>query len=137
MSNSDENIDDLVDKAVREILVERENGERPNVLTKTRELSIHKDRIYRRLKGVGPRTTRKPVNCKLLTVQETSLLRYILSLDEIGHSVRYDQINNIANVILAEDHITTAPVPSIPRTGGNGPLLACQDFTFLTSFFFF
>ena len=57
MSNSDENIDDLVDKTVREILTERENGERPNVLVKVYELSIHKDRIYRRLKNVGSGTT--------------------------------------------------------------------------------
>ena len=55
MPNSDENIDDLVDKAVREILVERENEERPNILIKACELRIHKDRIYRRLKGVEPR----------------------------------------------------------------------------------
>ena len=68
MSNSDENIDDLMDKIVREILAEQENGERPNVLTKARELSIHKDRIYRRLKDVESRTTRKLVNCKLSTV---------------------------------------------------------------------
>ena len=74
MPNSDENIDDLVDKTVREIFTERENGERLNVLTKVYELNIHKDHIYRRLKDVGPRITRKPVNCKLSTVQETSLL---------------------------------------------------------------
>ena len=57
MSNSDENIDDLVDKTVREILTERENGERPNVLTKARKLSIHKDRIYCQLKDVESYTT--------------------------------------------------------------------------------
>ena len=115
MSNSDENIDDLVDKTVREILAERENGERLNVLVKVHELSIHKDRIYRRLKDVEPRTTRKPVNYKLSTVQEASLLRYILSLDEMRHSVRYDQINNITNVILIKDHITTVPAFSIDQ----------------------
>ena len=68
MSISDEDIDDLVDKVVREILAEREDGERSNVAVKVRELGVHKDRIHRRLKNVGPRTTRKSVNCKLSTI---------------------------------------------------------------------
>ena len=110
MSNSDENLDDLVDKIVREILVERENEERPNVLVKARELSIYKDRIYRRLKNVRSCTTQKSVNYKLSTVQEISLLRYIFSLDKIRHSVQYNQINNITNVILIKDHTITIPV---------------------------
>ena len=33
----------------------------------------------------------------------------------MGHSVRYDQINNITNVILVEDHITTVLVLSIDQ----------------------
>ena len=74
MSISDEDIDDLVDKVVREILVEREDGERSNVAAKARELDVYKDRIHRRLKDVESRTTRKPVNCKLSTIQEASLL---------------------------------------------------------------
>ena len=31
------------------------------------------------------------------------------------HSVRYDQINNITNVILVKDHITTTPALSIDQ----------------------
>ena len=68
MSISDEDIDDLVDKVVREILAERENGERSNVTVKARELGVYKDRIHRRLKNVGSRTTRKSVNYKLSTI---------------------------------------------------------------------
>ena len=68
MSISNEDIDDLVDKTVREILAEREDGERSNVAAKIRELGIHKDRIHRRLKDVGSRTTRKPVNSKLSVI---------------------------------------------------------------------
>ena len=112
MSISDEDIDDLVDKVVREILAEREDGERSNVAVKARELGIYKDRIHRRLKGVGPRTIWKPVNYKLSVIQEVSLLRYILSLDEIGHSVRYNQISNVTNVILVKDYTITVPASS-------------------------
>ena len=74
MSISDEDIDDLVDKVVREILAERENGERSNVTVKARELGVYKDHIHRRLKDVGSRTTRKLVNCKLSVIQKVSLL---------------------------------------------------------------
>jgi hypothetical protein len=87
MAKSSADFDELVDKAVRELRAEYEDGERRGVAAKARELGIPKDRLHRRLKGVGPRTTRKPVNCKLSAVQEASLLRYILSLDEIGHAV--------------------------------------------------
>ena len=90
MSISNEDTDDLVDKVVREILTERENEERFNVATKVRKLGIHKDRIHRRLKNVRSRTTRKSVNYKLSVIQEASLLRYILSLNEIEHSIRYN-----------------------------------------------
>ena len=76
-----------MDKVVREILVERENEERSNVAVKIRELDVHKDQIHRRLKDVRSHTIRKLVNYKLLTIQETSLLRYILSLNEIRHSI--------------------------------------------------
>jgi hypothetical protein len=80
-------IDELVAKGVRELLSEDEAEERSNVAVKARELGVLKDRLYRRLKGVGPRTTRKAARSKLSAIQEASLMRYILSLDEIGHSV--------------------------------------------------
>ena len=73
MSISDEDIDDLVNKVVREILVERKNEKRSNVTTKVRKLDVYKDRIHRRLKNVESRTTRKPVNYKLSIIQEIFL----------------------------------------------------------------
>jgi hypothetical protein len=113
MPKSSADIDELVDKAVRELHAEYEEGEHRGVAAKAREIGVHKDRLYRRLKGVGPRTARKPVNYKLSPVQEASLLRYILSLDEIDHAVRYDQIERVANAILAEDHTNNSSVPSV------------------------
>jgi hypothetical protein len=80
-------IDELVAKDVQELLSKDEAEERPNVTVKTRELGVLKDRLYRRLKGVGPRMTQKAACPKLSAIQKASLIRYILSLDEIGHSV--------------------------------------------------
>jgi hypothetical protein len=69
--------------------------------------------LYRRLKSVGPRTTRKAARPKLSAIQEASLIRYILSLDEIGHSVRYNQISSVVNAILAADYTDSDSAPSI------------------------
>ena len=44
---SDEYIDDLVDRVVREILVEREHGVRSSVTEKAREFDISKYCIHR------------------------------------------------------------------------------------------
>ena len=68
MPDSNADIDDLVDKGVRELLSEHETGERLNVAAKARELGVHRDRLYRRLKDIGPCTTQKSVNYKLSAV---------------------------------------------------------------------
>ena len=68
MSVSNEEIDDLIDRTVREIRVVREKRERSTVTTKTRKLDIHKDRIYRRLKDIESRINRKTVNLKFSIV---------------------------------------------------------------------
>jgi DDE superfamily endonuclease len=115
MPKSDTDIEDLVDRAVREIREEEEDGDRPNVAAKARELRVPKDRLYRRLKGVGPRTARKPVNHRLLAVQEGSLLRYIHTLDEIGVAIWYDRISLVANAILAEDYTNNDHTPSVGK----------------------
>ena len=104
MSNSDADIDDLVVKDVRELLSKQKNGERLNVTAKTRELRVHKNRLYRRIKNIRPRTVRKFINYKLLVIQEISFLRYILSLDKIRYSIRYHYINNIINIILIKNY---------------------------------
>jgi hypothetical protein len=87
MPNSYADTDELVARGIRELLKEHEEGERLNVAVKARELGVHKDRLHRRLKGVGPYTGRIAANRKLSAVQKASLMRYILSLDEIGLSI--------------------------------------------------
>ena len=74
MSVSNEDIDDLVDRAVREIRTAREEGKCSTVVTKARELGIHKDRIHRRLRDIRTLIDRKPVGRKFSAVQEVSLI---------------------------------------------------------------
>ena len=68
MPVSNEDTDDLVDKAVREIRITREEGQHSTVVTKVRELDIHKDRIHQRLKDIGSRIDREAVNPKLSVI---------------------------------------------------------------------
>ena len=109
MVDSNEDIDEHVEKAVQEILTERETGEFSVVAQIVREHRVSRYHVQRRLKGVGPRTSRKPTNYKLSETQEQALLRYILSLDEIGHSIRYDYVSKIANEMFKEDHTKNNP----------------------------
>jgi hypothetical protein len=87
MPNSNEDLDELAQRAANEILRHRNAGEKVNVAAKAREHGVDKNRVHRRLKGIGGRTSRKPVNTKLSAIQEASLLQYIRTLDEIGQSI--------------------------------------------------
>jgi CRISPR/Cas system CSM-associated protein Csm2 small subunit len=88
MPDSNEDSNKRVQKAVDEIYREREIGEKVNVAEKALQYRVHKDRIYRRLNGIGPRGDRRAVNTKLSAIQEAYLLEYIRILDEIGLSIR-------------------------------------------------
>ena len=105
MADSNENIDECIANAVRNICTEYETGERPVITKKTRKYRVNRFRIQRRLKNIEPRISRKPKNYKLLKIQEQILLQYILSLDEIEHSIRYDYISKITNKMFKEDFI--------------------------------
>ena len=65
MTNSDEDIDEHVEKTVDDILAERETEKRTNITETAREYRVNKFRIYRQLKKIEPRTNRKPTNYKL------------------------------------------------------------------------
>ena len=43
---SNEDIDDLVNRTVREIRIKEEKRERSNVVVKVRKLNVYRDRIY-------------------------------------------------------------------------------------------
>ena len=70
MINSDEDIDECVEKTVNDILAERKTGKHTNITETTHEYRVNKFRVYRRLKRIGPRTNRKPTNYKLSEMQK-------------------------------------------------------------------
>ena len=74
MADSNEDIDERVANAVRDIRVEYETGERLVIAEKTREYQVNRFRIQRRLKDIRPRTSRKLKNYKLLKIQKQVLL---------------------------------------------------------------
>ena len=65
MTDSNEDTDEYVTNAVRDILVERETGERSVVIEKMYEYRVTRHRIERRLRDIESRTSRKPKNYKL------------------------------------------------------------------------
>jgi DNA invertase Pin-like site-specific DNA recombinase len=69
--------DALAEQAADEVVQRREAGEVVFVSKIARAYRVDRQRVARRLKGVGGRTSRKPVNCKLSEVQEAALIQYI------------------------------------------------------------
>ena len=115
MADSNEDIDERAQQAVDEIRQEIEAGKKVCVAAKARKYRVPKDRVHRRLKGIGPRGGRRPANTKLSIIQEASLLQYIHALDGIGQSIRLDQVSSTANAILQHNYIENSPVPVVGR----------------------
>ena len=105
MIDSNENINEHVINTVRDIRTEYEVGERPVITEKIRKYRVNRFRIQRRLKNIKSRTSRKLKNYKLLEIQKQVLLRYILSLNEIEYSIRYNYVNKIVNEMFKKNFI--------------------------------
>jgi hypothetical protein len=105
MAFLNDDLDELAERAAKEILRARKAGERVAVAVVAREHRVDRRRVIRRLQGVGSRSSRKPVNYKLSPIQEAALIQYIRTLDKIGVGVRLDQLSNTANAILKHDYI--------------------------------
>ena len=74
MADSNEDIDERVTNAVRDIRTEYETRERPIIVEKTRKYRVNRFRIQRRLKNIESRISRKSKNYKLSEIQEQILL---------------------------------------------------------------
>jgi hypothetical protein len=74
MTESDEDINERVEKAVEAILAEREAGDPSNVAEKAREHRVSRYHIRCQLKGIGPCTSQKLVNKRLSKVQKRAFL---------------------------------------------------------------
>lgn len=84
MASSNEDSDDLAKRATAEIRQEMEAGMRVNVPETARQYRVSRFRVARRLKGLGGRSDRGPVNYQLSETQEAALLQSIRTMDEIG-----------------------------------------------------
>jgi Tc5 transposase DNA-binding domain len=104
MDVSNDISDELADRAAAEIRERTEAGERVVVAVVARAHGADRQRVRRRLIGVGGRKTRKPVNYKLSDVQEAALIQYIKNLDEIGMGIRPEHLVSTANSILKQDY---------------------------------
>jgi DDE superfamily endonuclease/Tc5 transposase DNA-binding domain len=113
MEFSNSNLDALADRAADEVRERRDAGEHVFVAQVARAYGVDRKRVSRRLKGVGGRTSRKPANYKLSEIQETALIQYIRTLDEIGTGVRQEQVINTANSILRQDHTGDGEAPVV------------------------
>jgi hypothetical protein len=79
----------------------------------SQQFNVNKDRIHRQLRGHDSRSTRPPTNQKLDKDQDLALCWYIESLHRIGVSLRYKEIAQAANQILASSHYLDGPPPTV------------------------
>jgi hypothetical protein len=56
--------------------------------------------LRRRVKGINARRDSIPINRKLTTTEELTLIEWILSMDQRGLLVRSDSIRQMANLLL-------------------------------------
>jgi transposase len=61
---------------------------------------ISKSTLGRRVKGINARRDSVPINQKLTTTEESSLIEWILSRDQRGLPVGSDYIRQMANLLL-------------------------------------
>jgi len=56
--------------------------------------------LSRRFRGQLPRCDTRPSNCKLTEIEESTLVQWILSIDQRGLSPRSDYVRQMANLLL-------------------------------------
>src|SRR5450432_2173031 len=54
------------------------------------------------MKGNPPRRDRRSLNCKLTATKESTLVQWILSMDQRGLAPRTDSVQQMANLLLAK-----------------------------------
>ena len=100
MADSDEDLNERVNRAAEEIYEERNAVHATSEREICREYQVPRDRVRRGLQGMGPRFQGRPAICKLSTIQEQALKHYIFCLEEIGVSVKQEHVRCLANCIL-------------------------------------
>ncbi|KFY12788.1 hypothetical protein V491_06657 [Pseudogymnoascus sp. VKM F-3775] len=69
-----------------------------------------------RVKGVRPRRDIKPINRKLTTTEESTLIQWILSMDQQGLPLRANSIQQMANLLLQQrSDINALQMPTVGK----------------------
>jgi hypothetical protein len=76
------------------------NGQFPSKRACAKAYDIPESTLRRRVKGVNARRDSIPINRKLNPTEESTLLEWILSMDQRGLPVRSDSIRQMANLLL-------------------------------------
>ena len=75
-------------------------GHISNIYTTTQMYDVPDKTLRRRVNGINTRRDSIPINRKLTTTEELTLIKWILSMDQRGLPVRSDSIRQMANLLL-------------------------------------
>ena len=65
-----------------------------------RSYDIPKSTLYDRIRERPTRRDARPTNCKLTTIEELTLVQWILSMDQRGLAPRPDAVRQMATLLL-------------------------------------
>jgi Tc5 transposase DNA-binding domain len=75
-------------------------GHISNIYTAAQMYDVPDKTLRRRVNGINARRDSIPINRKLTTTEELTLIEWILSMDQRGLPVRSDSIRQMANLLL-------------------------------------
>jgi helix-turn-helix, Psq domain len=75
---------------------------------------VPKSTFQNRANGIPMQLQHRPPNCKLSIVEETTLVQWILSMDQRGLSLRPDSVQQIANLLL-EKRSNSSPCSTVSK----------------------
>src|SRR5450432_1019093 len=61
---------------------------------------VRRTTLQNRIKGMQPRRDRRSPNCKLTATEETTLVQWILSMDQRGLAPRPESVRQMADLLL-------------------------------------
>ena len=73
-----------------------------SVTAAAKSYDVPKSTFQNRVNGVPMQINHRPPNCKLSIIEETTLVEWILSMDQRGLAPRPDSVWQMANLLLAK-----------------------------------
>ena len=75
---------------------------------------VPKSTFQNRVNGIPMQLQHRPPNCKLSIAEETTLVQWILSMDQRGLSPRPDSVQQMANLLL-EKRSNSSPCSTVSK----------------------